>query len=157
LYNLRLATAHGVSAARVVAVDHLPQHAWEAKVATLPAALSGSLGGSGKLTTTFVGKAGQRVLCEVEARGLGGGRNPRVHLSDAGGRQLAWARPTPALGGDARISTTLPADGTYTVEVHDARYAAPGGPLRLKLGTWQYADAAFPAAVRRGQAASIEL
>src|SRR5262249_8969392 len=81
LYNLRLATAHGVSAARVVAVDHLSQHSWEAKLAALPAALSGSLGGSGKLTTSFVGKGGQRVLCEVEARRLGGGLNPVVHLS----------------------------------------------------------------------------
>lgn len=157
LYNLRLANAHGVSAGRVVAVDHLPQQAWSEKV-TLPAALHGTLTGGRKLTTSFAGKAGQALTCEVAARRLGGQLRPVVHLYDEGGRQLGWARPAPTLGGDSRLTLTLPADGRYTVEVHDARYAGPGpGNIRLALGNWQYVDAVFPAAVRRGQPASVEL
>jgi hypothetical protein len=158
LYNLRLANANGVSAGRVVALDHLLQRTWEEKVAALPVALHGNLTGSNKLTTSFAGKAGQALLCEVEAQRLGGKLRPVLHLYDERGRQLAWAWPTPALGGDARVSATLPEDGQYTVAVHDLQYAAAApGNFRLKLGTWQYVDAVFPPAVRRGQSASVEL
>jgi hypothetical protein len=80
-----------------------------------------------------------------------------LHLYDEGGRQLTWAWPNPALGGDARIACTLPADGKYTVEIHDLQYASQGGPFRLKLGSWQHVDAVFPPAVRRGETASVEL
>ncbi len=159
LYNLRLANANGVSAGRVVAVDHLPQRTWEPKVAALPVSLHGALTGSGKMTTSFVGKAGQAILCEVEAQRLGGKLKPVLHLYDEGGRQLAWSLPSSSLGGDARISATLPAEGLYTVEVHDSQYAGgPPGNFRLKLGSWQYVDAVFPPAVPRGnQLTSVEL
>ena len=157
-YNLRLANVHGVSAGRVVAVDHLPQRTWEPKVASLPVSLHGTLSGSNKLTTSFAGKAGQSILCEVEAQRLGGKLRPVLHLRDERGGELAWTLPSPSLGGDARLSTTLPADGIYTVEVHDSQYAAGApGNFRLKLGSWQYVDAVFPSAVRRGQSASVEM
>lgn len=157
-YNLRLANVHGVSAGRIVAVDHLPQRTWEPKVASLPVALHGVLNGSTKMTTSFAGKAGQTILCEVEAQRLGGKLRPVLHLRDEHGGELAWTLPSSSLGGDARLSATLPADGIYTVEVHDLQYAA-GAPanFRLKLGSWQYVDAVFPAAVRRGQSAALEL
>ncbi len=158
LYNLRVGNANGVSAGRIVAVDHLPQRAWEPKVAALPVSLHGTLTGSSKLTTSFTGKAGQTILCEVEAQRLGGKLKPVLHLLDEGGRQVAWSLPNSSLGGDARIAATLPADGLYTVEIHDAQYAAGApGNFRLKLGAWQYVDAVFPPAVRRGQTATVEL
>jgi hypothetical protein len=158
LYNLRLVNSNGVSAGRVVAVDHLPQHAWEPKIVALPVSLHGTLAGSGKMTTSFAGKAGQAILCEVEAQRLGGKCKPVLHLYDESGRQLAWSLPSTLLGGDARLSATLPADGVYSVEVHDAQYAAAApGNFRLKIGSWQYVDAVFPPAVRRGQSASVEL
>jgi hypothetical protein len=158
LYNLRLANENGVSSAKVVAVDHLPQRTWEAKVASLPVSLHGTLSGSNKLTTSFSGKAGQAILCEVEAQRLGGKLRPVLHLHDESGRELAYAFPKPSLGGDARLKATLPVDGLYTVEVHDSQYAAGApGNFRLKLGSWQYVDAVFPAAVRRGQSTTVEL
>jgi len=159
LYNLRLANTNGVSPGRVVAVDHLPQRMWEPKVASLPVSLHGTLTGSGKMTTSFTGKTGQAILCEVEAQRLGGKLKPVLHLYDEGGRQLAWSLPSSSLGGDARISATLPADGWYTVEVHDSQYAAGApGNFRLKLGDWHYVDAVFPPAVPRGnRLTSIEL
>lgn len=158
LYNLRLANANGISAGRVVAVDHLPQRAWEAKTAALPVALHGTLSGSNVLSTSFAGKAGQTILCEVEAQRLGAKLRPVLHLRDEGGREQAWTLPNLALGGDARLQTVLPADGTYTVEVHDSQYAAGApGNFRLKLGNWHYVDSVFPPAVRRGQTATVEL
>ena len=124
---------------------------------TVPVALEGSLAGSKKLTTSFNGKAGQALLCEVEAQRLGEKVRPVLHLYDTQNRQIAWSWPTPALSGDTRLSVTLPADGLYTVEVHDLQYAAPQSTLRLRLGSWQCVDAVFPAAVRRGQASTVTL
>jgi hypothetical protein len=158
LYNLRLANVNGVSAARAVGVDHLPQKTWEPKIAALPVSLHGTLNGSGSLTTSFAGKAGQKILCEVEAQRLGGKVRPVLHLAHEDGRQIGWSSPDPALGGDTRYSATLPADGGYSLSIHDAQYAAGApGNFRLKLGNWQYVDAVFPPAVRRGQSATVEL
>lgn len=157
IYNLRVTTAQGASPARIVALDSLPQVPWPATVESLPVALTGAVASSGKLTTSFVGKAGQAILCEAEAQRLGNKLRPVIHLHDDSGRQIAWALPSPALAGDARISTSLPADGRYTVEIHDLEYAAPGGLFRLKLGTWHHVDAVFPPAVRRGQSTTVEL
>jgi len=158
LYNLRVANANGVSAGRIVAVDHLPQRVWEPKVAALPVSLHGTLNGSNKLTTSFMGKAGQVIQCEIEAQRLGGKLRPVLHLLDEHGRQIDWSLPNSSLDGDARITATLPADGLYTIEVHDAQYAAGApGNFRLKIGTWQYVDAVFPPAIKRGQTTTVEL
>jgi hypothetical protein len=158
LYNLRLANVNGVSTGRVVAVDHLPQKTWEPKITALPVSLHGTLNGSGSLSTSFVGKASQKILCEVEAQRLGGKLRPVLHLAHEDGRQIGWSSPDSSLGGDTRLSATLPADGAYTITVHDAQYAAGApGNFRLKLGNWQYVDAVFPPAVRRGQSAAVEL
>ena len=46
--------------------------------------------------------------------------------------QLAYAAGTTPLGGDCRLTAVLPADGTYTVELHDAAYRA-GNPNRFRL------------------------
>ena len=59
---------------------------------------------------------------------------PVVHLSNAKKLQLEWAWSTPALNGDTRLLTTLPADGAYTVSLHDAEYAGQSpGAFRLKI------------------------
>src|SRR5207253_2025585 len=60
--------------------------------------------------------------------------------------------------GDARLTAVLPADGVYTIELHDALYrgGAPG-QFRLKIGALYYADLAYPLGARRAVAGEIEL
>jgi hypothetical protein len=154
--NLRAATDGGVSLPVVVGVDRLPQKPIAASVDRLPAALHGTVNGSAVAETTFTGKAGQKVLAEVEAQRLGSKLRPVVHLYGPKKLQLGWAWPTPALGGDTRLEATLPEDGTYTVAVHDAEYAAAApGFFRLKLGQWSFADQVFPPVV--GSGGEVEL
>src|SRR5262249_53263832 len=138
---LRLATDQGVSAAVGVAVADLPPQPLGPQVAALPACLHGSLSGSGTLSTTFAGKKGQRVVIEVEARRPGSAVEPVVKLFDGRRTQLAWAQGAVALSGDARLAAVLPADGTYTVELHDAQYKA-GTPnaFLLRVGDFPHAD-----------------
>lgn len=156
--QLRLATNDGLSNSVTVALDRLPQLPISETVATLPASLHGSVPGSGVSKTSFTGKAGEDVLIEVEAKRLGSKLRPVVHLYDAQRTQITWAMPSRTLAGDCRISTKLPRDGQYTIEVHDLQYAPPGVSFfRLKIGQWHFADLAFPPAVTRGQEVALEL
>ena len=123
-WHLRVVTDGGVSTPVVVAVDRLPQRTMTPVVAALPVALHGAIGGSAIVETKFTGKAGQKITVEVEAQRLGSKLRPIVHLYSPKRLQVAWAWTTPALHGDARLDATLPEDGTYTVALHDAEYAA---------------------------------
>ncbi|MGD9723880.1 MAG: hypothetical protein AB7O59_20960 [Pirellulales bacterium] len=157
IYLLRIGSAAGISASVAVGVDNLPQIPFAPQLTTTNVALSGNLEGSAVLTTTFTGKQGQRVVVDVESRRLGANLNPVIRVFDARHVQLAWSQGQPALVGDARTSVTLPADGTYTIELHDAlfRGAAPGH-FRMKVGELTYADMVFPLGVQQGQEASFE-
>ncbi len=156
--QLRLATNEGVSNSVTVALDRLPQLPISETIAALPASLHGSVPGSGASKTSFTGKTGEDLLIEVEAKRLGSKLRPVVHLYDNQRVQVAWAMPSQTLAGDCRIATKLPRDGQYTIEVHDLQYAPPGVSFfRLKVGQWQFADLAFPPAVRRGQEIVLEL
>jgi hypothetical protein len=125
---------------------------------TLPVALSGSIAGDQSARTTFVGKKGDTITIEVEARRLLSEINPVVHLYDARRVQIAWAQSSRRLAGDVRLTAKLPADGQYTVELHDALYQARSpGSFRLKIGPFPYADLAFPSAVKQGTTAAVQL
>jgi hypothetical protein len=151
-YNLRVVGDGGVSLPVVIAIDALPQKVLTPKVERLPVALHGALTGSTVVSTEFAGKAGEKVIVEVEAQRLGSKLRPIVHLYDAKRRQIAWAWGKPGLAGDTRLTATLPAEGTYTVTVHDAEYAGGGpGHFRLKIGQWAFVEQVFPPVVGRDQ------
>lgn len=157
LCNLFLATDGGVSERIVVALDRLPQRPFAATVEALPVAMHGALGG-GMLKTTFAGQAGQAIICEVESQRLGAKVRPVLHLYDPEGKHLAWSLPNQGLRGDTRLLATLPAAGQYTLTLNDLQYNAPApNHYRLKLGQWQFADVAFPAAVQRGTTGALRL
>ncbi|QDU98203.1 hypothetical protein [Lignipirellula cremea] len=148
LYNVRVATGQGVSNAVVVAVDGLPESAVAEQAASLPIAMHGALAGSARQVVRFTGQAGQEILCEVEANRLGGKLRPVLHLYEPSGRHLAWSLPSPLLEGDTRLSAKLPVDGEYRVELHDLQYASPAPNFyRLKIGSWAFADIAWPPTV----------
>src|SRR5206468_9783591 len=70
---------------------------------------------------------------------------------------IAWSPPRAVIGGDARIETTLPADGEYALELHDELFRPTGpGFFRLKVGELQYADLALPLGVAAGGKRSEE-
>ncbi len=166
-YQLRVVTDEGVSAPMLIAVDRLPQrlvpvamrvNTQPPAIEQLPAAVHGVVNGGATVETRFTGKAGQKIMVEVEAQRLGSKLRPVVHLFGARRLQLAWAWPNAALGGDARLEATLPEDGTYTMGVHDVEYAPPGpGFFRLRVGQWSFVDQVFPPAVEKGKAQAVEL
>jgi hypothetical protein len=165
-HALRVVTDEGVSTPVVIAVDRLPQRLVPVgavgkpppAVEQLPAALHGVVNGSTATEAQFVGKAGQKVLVEVEAQRLGSKLRPVVHLMSPKRLQLAWAWPAPSLGGDARLEATLPEDGSYTISIHDVEYAPPGPSFfRLRVGQWSFVDQVFPPVVERNKVHTVEL
>jgi hypothetical protein len=157
IYNLRLATPGGISNPLLIGVDSLAQIPVAPQISALPAAISGTIGGGQMVQTSFNLKKGEQIAIEVESKRLGSALDPVIHLLDPRKLPLAWAEAMTALGGDARLSFTAPADGQYTLQLHDSVYQAGSpGHFRLKIGAWQYADIAFPPAVRRGSKANIE-
>jgi hypothetical protein len=158
MHLLRVANAKGVSNAVLVGIDDLPQVPFAAQIAQLPAALHGTLPGSATLQASFPGKKGQRMVVDLEARRLGSAIDPVVELYDSRRVQLAWSQGHAALAGDARLEVVLPADGLYTVEMHDILYRA-GNPnhFRLKMGELRYADLVYPLGGQRGTEASFDL
>jgi len=154
---LRVGSASGVSNAVAVGLDTLPQQAFVPQAAALPVAMSGNLTGNAVLTTTFAGKKGQRVVVDAEARRLGSLLNPMLHLLDPRRVQIAWSATQPALEGDARCEAVLPADGDYTIEVHDMVYrGADPGFFRLKIGELNYADVVYPLGVQQGASTEVQ-
>lgn len=157
IYLLRVASASGVSDAVALGVDNLPQIPFADEITVPTVAMTGALTGSGVLSTSLVGKQGQHVLVEVESRRLGAKLDPVVHVYDARGTQLAWSQGLPSLAGDARATVTLPADGRYRIELHDALFKgdAPGF-FRLKVGQFLFADLVYPLATAGGVQATFE-
>ncbi|MCY2967587.1 MAG: hypothetical protein NT069_28810 [Planctomycetota bacterium] len=157
-YNLRVVTDGGITTPIVIGVDTLPQRLLTPKIDALPAALHFSVNGSSVVETRFQGKAGERILVEVEAQRLGSKLRPIIHLYDARRKQLHWAWANPSLAGDARIDAKLPADGEYTIAVHDVEYSTPGpGYCRLKVGNWSYVDQVYPPVIGSNLAQRLEI
>ena len=157
IYNLRVATPNGISNPALIGIDSLAQLPVTPQLSTLPAAISGTIGGGQTVQTSFDLKKGQQIAVEVEARRLGGALDPVINLLDPRKLPVAWAEAMTALGGDARLTYTAPADGLYTVQLHDSIYQAGSpGHFRLKIGDWHYADMAYPPAIRRGAKQQIQ-
>lgn len=145
LYQLRVVTEGGISLPMIVGIDRLSHRPFSPKIDSLPVAVSGAVSGSTVVETAFSGKAGEKITIEIEGQRLGSKLRPIIHLYGPKKLQVAWAWGTPQLSGDARLETTLPEEGTYTISVHDAEYAGPGpGFFRLKVGTFGYVDQVFP-------------
>src|SRR5262249_33055189 len=135
IYYLRVANRKGISNPVAIAIEALPQTPFTPQIPQLPVVLEGVVTDSASARTTFTGKKGQRLVAEVEARRLGSALDPLLTLYDGRRVQVAWSQGLARLAGDARLEATLPADGTYALELHDALYrAGNAGFFRLKIG-----------------------
>ncbi len=74
------------------------------------------------------GKAGQKLLIEVQAARFGSGLDPLFTLYDAAGRQVADGS-NPGKSPDPRLEVTLPRDGVYYLSLIDAHDS--GGPAHV--------------------------
>jgi hypothetical protein len=100
----------------------------------------------------FPAKKGQTVSALATTTGIHSPLVARLEIVDARGTVLAESGSRPALGCDASVSFTAPADGTYHVRVRDA--ANKGGPAfvyRLTITTAPTAAWVYPLGGKRGE------
>ncbi|HQU42409.1 MAG TPA: PPC domain-containing protein, partial [Pirellulales bacterium] len=105
---------------------------------------------------TFPAKAGEPIRAEVLSSRLGYPLEARLVLYDQAGKPLA--EDVGSLAGDACLRTTIPADGTYRLRIHDVNF---GGlqhyVYRLNLTRGPYIERVYPLGARRGSTVRLEL
>jgi hypothetical protein len=101
------------------------------------------------------GRAGQRVMVEVEAHRLGSPALPVVTLLTSSGNALAQGRETRG-DRDGRLSYRLPREGTYPLLVHDFLFGGDDGAgYRLRVSDAPFATGLVPLGGRRGRPITI--
>jgi len=119
------------------AVDLLPEvleqepnnQAGYAQAVSLPAIINGRVDKPGDQDIfSFQGRAGDRLVAEIQARRLNSPLDSILRLTDAAGKQIALNDDFEDKGAgltthhaDSRLEVTLPANGTYQVHVNDAQ------------------------------------
>jgi hypothetical protein len=158
------------------AVDALPEcleqepnnESAKAQAVTLPTIVNGRIDSPGDWDVfRFEGRAGQKIVADVNARKLGSPLDSLLKLTDADGRQLVMnddsADKADGLSthhADSYLLTELPANGLYYVWLGDSQHK--GGPefgyrLRLSEPQVDFALCAVPSSVnvRAGSSSPI--
>ncbi|MFO0796147.1 MAG: hypothetical protein U0804_01655 [Gemmataceae bacterium] len=138
LYEARVTTRLGVSTARTFAVGSLAEVTVTTPNRSLASALelplnsvcNGAVADRAIDYFTFQARKGQRVVIDCAARGIDSKLNATVIVGDAAGRDLLVERRGGA------IDFAPPADGKYTIKLHELTYK--GGPaFYYRLGVWE--------------------
>ncbi len=111
----------------------------------------------------FAAKEGQKLVAAIVAYGMDSIQNTNkgyldanIELIDASGKVIAAADDT--LGLDPLLSTTIPADGNYTLVVKSLQYLGSDHAVyRLTIGDVPYPTSLFPAGGRIGDSVSVEV
>ncbi len=168
IYPVRIETAAGISNILLFTLGTFPEVTEEESqpyspphhndsietaepVRATPVVVNGTLRGPERDVFRISGKAGERRVFEVEARRCGSAIDPVLRILDGSGKQLARSDDSPGAGLDARLDFTFPREGTYYVEVADARFSTQTQNFyRLKMGSYRYAEGIFPLGGQRG-------
>ena len=126
----------------------------QATPATLPATLVGTSDRPGDVDHFRIeARAGQELVFEVVARGLGSTLSPAPSLLDAEGRVVAEAT---GLDADPTLTYRVPADGPLILRVADAQVGGSANHFyRIEAGAPPYPESAFPLAIQRGKTSRV--
>jgi hypothetical protein len=135
------------------------------QLAALPVLVNGQIVERDRDLYRFAAKAGQTIVCEVQARTLLGFLPDTVPgfldscltLYDANGKILASVdrfRHKP----DSVLVYTIPQDGEYTLEIRDVIFRGrPDFVYRLSIGAFPYLTNVFPLGCQRNTPAKLAL
>lgn len=163
--ELRIATTNGVSNPVTLQVSDLPElqerepnHSLaDAQRISLPSGVSGVIRAATESDFfRFQGKAGERLLFDVQANRTGSPLDATLVLLDASGKELA--RSEDAHGLDPFLDFTPKADGEYVLRISDLRFQGGGNyAYRIVAGALPYLDRRFPYGGRRGTSVEVAL
>ncbi|MCX7049539.1 MAG: hypothetical protein NTX50_29150 [Candidatus Sumerlaeota bacterium] len=135
------------------------------RLESLPVVVNGQVMEGDRDFFRFSAKAGQTLVCDVQARRLvpyiadavPGWNDACISLYDSSGKELAYSddfrfRPDPL------ITFKLPKDGDYLIEIKDILYRGREDfTYRLTLGALPYLTHIYPLGARRGSMTQVEL
>ncbi len=141
---------HRVSNAVPISIDTLPERlerepnddVQKAQPLSLPIIVNGRIQqGSDRDVFSFVGRRGQKIVVDVNARRLGSPLDSIVRLTDAAGNRIASNDDyeDKSIGllthhADSYLQVELPADGTYYVWLSDSQtHGSPDHAYRLRI------------------------
>ncbi|HTH47135.1 MAG TPA: hypothetical protein VMB21_06465 [Candidatus Limnocylindria bacterium] len=164
-HEVRVAGPNGVSNPLTINVSDLPEllepkgnnQPTNAPWVTLPAAVSGIIGGSTEADYfRFRARAGEKLIFDVQANRFGSPLDPTLILLDAAGKEIA--RSEDANGLDPFLEFTAPAEGEYVAKLTDLRFQG-GGDYRYRIvaGALPYLDFLFPFGGKRGTSVELQL
>jgi hypothetical protein len=180
VFELRVATDQAVSSvSHLIVTDHPVFHEDEkksnntretAQKVSIPVAICGRTERFEDVDHfSFEGTAGQELTFEIRAQRATEAihgmvvRGPLIYLMDSlltlhGPNGQVVAQNDNFFGGDSFIHIKLPEDGTYSLEIRDARYAGSGRYVYcVEISDTPYAHAVFPLAVQQGQSSPATL
>jgi len=165
-YQLSVVTPGGASGPLAIEIDDLPQlseaepnnQATETKPIALPAGIWGVLAARGDVDhVSFAAKAGQTIVCELSAKKFGSALNAMLSLLDPAGQVVAANNDFDGQD-DPLVAYTIPADGRYTVRIHDlARSGSEKHFYRLSVGELPYVTGCYPIGVPANQENEVQL
>ncbi len=176
LYPIRIRTDRGLSNILLFSIGTLPETAEEesllkqptdktnndsvarAQRLTLPITVNGTLEGPDQDYYRFNVKAGEKWVCEVEARRGGSAIDPAFEILDATGATIGRVNDSPGIGVDARQEFTFQKSGEYFIVVHDVKYSDQEQNFyRLKIGSYPFAEGMFPLGWQRGGSVDVTM
>ena len=176
LYPIRVRTDQGLSNIQLFSVGTLPETTEEesllkqpsekanndsiarAQKLALPVTVNGTLAGPDLDYYRFNAKAGEKWVCEVEARRAGSGIDPAFKILDATGTEILSVNDSLGVGVDARKEIVFRKPGEYFIVVHDIKFSEQEQNFyRLKIGSYPFAEGVFPLGWQRGSSVDVTL
>jgi hypothetical protein len=162
--EVRVVGRYGISGSRLFAIQTGLTEVAEkgpndtaatAQKVPLDCVINGTSDNEGEDHFRFAAKKGQRVVVDCQAIRLDSTLRAALTVSDSEGKVLARSRPY-YLRTDPLLDVLIPADGEYTVELHDATYGG-GLPYRLLITTKPHLENVFPRAVAPGSTSELTI
>jgi hypothetical protein len=163
-HDVRAVGPYGVSNARVFVIGDRPERP-EAEPNNLLAqanpiarntVVTGEIGPTDIDCFSFEGKKGERVFVEVWAARIDSRLDALLRVYAPNGTEIAETEAR--LTADPFVDLTLPADGRYTIKLHDVIYAgSPDFVYRLSVHDGPHLDSVTPAVAAPGVATTFTL
>lgn len=156
-------TAAGETPKQRLHIDELPQISpasaeQPVRLSTLPTSIWGTLHKPGDLHRyEFRAPAGQTIVFDAAARGLGSKADLRLTLSDTTGRILASGGRVDGTS-DPLLVHTFAAEGEFLLAVQDAVFAGSAEHYyRVDIGSFPYVAGVFPTMTAKDEPAKVRL
>jgi hypothetical protein len=162
--EVRTIGKYGISGARLFAVQKGLTEVLEkepndtaatAQKVPLDCAINGYSDNDGDDFFRFPARKGQRIVIDCQALRLDSTLRATLVLADSDGKELARSKPYHQRT-DPLLDFVAPADGDYTVQLHDTTFAG-GQPYRLLITTKPHVENVFPLAIGAGETRTLTI